>query len=169
MENLKYIGIDQSYTSCGIVVLDATGEVLHAQRIVSDKNVDIYERAWYISSKVAEVVIQYQPCSVGLEGLAFGIRGDATRDLAGLLFCIINNLRYNHNIDKITIVTPRTLKKFATGSGKADKSEMYKSLPEKTQKIFSNLGFKKANGLSDIVDANWIAQYIRSELTNATI
>jgi Holliday junction resolvasome RuvABC endonuclease subunit len=163
MDELKYIGIDQSYTSCGVVVLDATGQILSTDRIVSDKSVDIYERAWYISRQVAKIVERNKPCKVGIEGLAFGMRGDATRDLAGLLFCIINNLRYNHNFGDIKVVTPLSVKKFATGSGKAKKEDMYKHLPEKTQKIFLEKGFKKSNGLADIVDANWIAQYIRSE------
>ena len=52
---------------------------------------------------------------------------------------------------------PNTVKKVATGKGKADKQELYEALPLKPQALFSEkMGLKKTTGLYDLTDAYWI-------------
>ena len=152
---MKILGIDQSYTSSGLVVLKGK-KVLHAEKFVSDSSTDKPARAWEIAQHIGKLVDQHRPDVVALEGLAFGMRGDATRDLAGLQFVIVCVLR-NHGKECI-IVSPRTVKKIATGNGRADKMELYNHLPKSTQKLFEEMGLKKTTGLLDLTDAYWIAK-----------
>lgn len=162
MENIKFIGIDQSYASCGVVVLDKDGIIDDTFRITSSKDAaDSFKRAWDISQSIDKIANKYRPCVVGIEGLAYAMRGNATRDLAGLLFTIVSSLRFRNNDLPVHVVAPLTVKKFATGSGRANKQQMYNSLPELTKKLFLELGYKKTKGLPDIVDAYWIAEHTR--------
>lgn len=156
---MRVVGIDQSYTSCGIVVLE-DGIIIHVERFVSHKEADTYSRAWSVAQRVFEVVDMFKPDRVALEGLSFGARGDATRDLGGLLYVIICTLRFIGNVQQVDILPPQSVKKFATGSGKADKNQMIEALPESVRQKFDGLGVKKTTGLADLADAYHIARYI---------
>lgn len=160
MTEIYYMGIDQSYTSTGIVLLDNSGNVALSQTISSSKSDDIYERAWHVATAIGGIIDKHKPKHIGLEGLAFAQVGNATRDLAGLQFVIIAYLRYVYKIaNKLTIVAPNELKKFATTKGNAKKQDMVDSLPQDVSESFQKT-FKKTKGLYDITDAYWIAKYI---------
>ncbi len=88
------------------------------------------------------------------------MRGNATRDLAGLQFSIINKIKFILEKD-ITIVAPPTLKKSATGSGKASKEEMIEALPKEVLELFTkDKNWKKSRGLTDVTDAYFLARYL---------
>lgn len=153
------LGIDQSYTSTGCVVLE-DNKFLYAQKITSDEHLDKPDRAWQIAHDILFLATR---CGrnlncIALEGLAFGMRGNATRDLAGLQFIIIGVLRHEGKYDNIQIVSPLSVKKFATGNGKADKNAMIEKLPKDIGEEFNKLGVKKSTGLKDLADAYWIAR-----------
>mgnify|MGYP001823205010 CR=1 FL=1 len=155
---MKVLGIDQSYSCTGLIVIE--GDVLkHVEALKSPKDMDIHARANWIATHIQMLADLHSPDCVGIEGLAFGMRGDATRDLAGLQFVIINKLLFHSRGDyPIEIVAPNAVKKFATGNGKAKKEELYESLPKLTQERFLEVGVKKTTGLYDLTDAYWIAK-----------
>jgi Holliday junction resolvasome RuvABC endonuclease subunit len=157
-----FLGIDQSFTSTGICVLDENGVIVHHQT-VSTTDVDhgdIFNRAIVVVEKIEELVVQYHPRMIALEGLAFSKFGNATRDLAGLQMVIVASLRRRNPIwkDNLVIVSPNLLKKYATGSGSADKDKMYEALSDDVKAVFG--GYKKTKGRSDVVDAYWLSRYI---------
>lgn len=158
-----YIGIDQSYTSTGLVGLDHNGRVI-TQEVISSLKAegDYYHRAKIVSESIAakiNTIDQYtdHQIKIACEGLAFSLRGHTLQNLAGLQFMIVNAIR-QEGFD-VTILTPSTVKKHATGSGKASKQDMFDSLPEKVQEIFGKVS--KAQGREDLTDAYWIADKIR--------
>lgn len=153
-----YIGIDQSYTSSGIVILDSNQAIIHDERICSSTDDDIFARAWFVADSISATINKFKPKCVGIEGLAFSKFGNATRDLAGLQFTIIHRLRYTHSFAELVIVTPNELKKYATTKGNADKKEMFRCLPKDVSERFE-ANYKKTKGLFDITDAYWIARY----------
>lgn len=157
---MKILSIDQSYTCSGIVLL-TDGNVTHCEVFKTEKPEDkkdmnaTYRRAFLVSERIKHLAKKYEPDLISIEGLAFGMRGNATRDLAGLQFVIIVDLLIRLKYD-IEVVSPLSVKKFATGSGKAKKIEMIESLPEDTLNKFKKLGVKKTTGLADLADAYWI-------------
>lgn len=154
----KILGIDQSFTNSGIVLLDdVNDEVLHAECFSTTPDEDIFSRAWKISEHIVKLVSQLNPDMIAIEGLAFGTRGSATRDLGGLQFLIVSKLQCQHN-RKVEIISPRTVKKNACGKGGATKSDVINSLPQNIQNYFKTLGYKKTKGLADLADAFWIAK-----------
>lgn len=156
-----YMGIDQSYTSSGVCIVDNDGQVLFTSVIGSDKNACEFRRAWDVSQAIARVALDYNPSAIAIEGLAFGGRGDATRKLAGLQFVIVSQLMYGlEQCYTVSVVAPTSLKKFATGSGKAEKSAMLEAIPNPIRSELEKQ-YKKTKGLFDVVDAYHISQYIR--------
>lgn len=157
-----FMGIDQSFTSTGTCLVDETGSVVGVGVITSNKTLDSFERAWTISQYILSVVFEYKPLNVGIEGLAFGGVGDATRQLAGLQYTIVNSLRKQASID-CCIVAPTTVKKFATTKGKASKQEMVDALPKEVLGAILEKNYKKTTGLYDVTDAYFIAMYTLEE------
>jgi len=88
------------------------------------------------------------------------MRGNATRDLSGLLFSIINVISHLHTFKNFRIIAPTQVKKTATGSGKAKKKEMIAALPPDILKLFKDKNYKQTTGLTDLADAYWISQVI---------
>jgi Holliday junction resolvasome RuvABC endonuclease subunit len=155
---MKYfIGLDQSYNSFGCCIIDERFNLLHYETFGSPKDKDIFERAWHLTSHVKDIVLRFQPCSICIEGLAFGMRGDATRDLAGLQFSVVNILRFSYN-QNINVIAPLSLKKFVTKSGKATKEQMVEALPENILNKFLEK-HKKTTGLYDLSDSYWLSRY----------
>jgi Holliday junction resolvasome RuvABC endonuclease subunit len=152
------MGFDQSYTNSGYCIVDETGTVLDFGTFKSAKAMDVYERAIQVSNFIVAKVAEHKVNKVHLEGLAFGMRGDATRDLAGLLFTIVIALRTRTPV-KPEIIAPTSLKKFATGTGKSDKAAMIAAVPPAVLETFTDANYKKTTGLADIVDAYWLATY----------
>ena len=158
--NIK-MGVDQSYTSCAFVICNADNVMIHSGIIKTKKDVDVFERAIFISDSLNDLISSYNVTNFNIEGLAFAMRGDATRDLAGLLFTIMTNVMVKHPTVERLIVPPTTLKKFATGSGKADKNEMIAALPVDVREHFNAQGYKKTTGLTDVADAYWLSTYAK--------
>jgi len=159
-----YIGIDQSYTSTGLIGLDDNQHII-AQEVISSLKCDgdYFTRAKVVSESVANKINQIDQYTdhqikVACEGLAFSLRGHTLQNLAGLQFMIVNAIR-EEGFD-VKILTPSTVKKNATGSGKATKQDMFDSLPENVQKMFETI--PKSQGREDLTDAFWIANMIRT-------
>jgi len=157
---MRILGIDQSYTSTGIVVLE-NGKMIYSERFVSDKERDRFGQAYEIALHIASVYDKFAPDIVALEGLAFGMKGNATRDLGGLQFVIVCHLQEVKK-QPVKIIAPLTVKKFATESGRAKKEEMIESLPKNILKEFEDMGLKKTTGLADLADAYWIAKTVEN-------
>lgn len=157
---MYYIGIDQSYTSTGIVVLDKNKKMIDCKILTTPKTDEIFKRSWDMATMVSDEIKKYHECELAIEGLAFSMRGNATRDLAGLQFTIVNKIKFELMKD-ILIVAPPTLKKSATGSGRAKKEEMVAALPADVLKLFTGpKNWKKSIGLTDVTDAYFLACHL---------
>lgn len=160
---MRYLGIDQSYTSSGIVIMDDDNVLVHSEIYKTDKEQDVFTRAWNISEKAVALIKEYGVESVSIEGLAFGsVNANATRDLAGLQFLIVSKVRIVQGIP-IEIIAPTSLKKFATTSGKATKKDMIAALPGTVLEHFKSQGFRVTTGLADLTDAYFLAQFARAK------
>ncbi len=153
---MKILGIDQSYTSSGIVLLE-NGIFMRGHKFAANKEMNRFGQAHEIALHISGVVDDFKPDVIAIEGLAFGMRGNVTRDLGGLQFVIIAHLQEIKKYD-VDIIAPTSAKKFATGSGRAKKEDMIESLPESVHTYFVDLGMKKTTGLGDMADAYWIAK-----------
>lgn len=171
----RVLGIDQSFTSAGFVVLDESGDVVEFGTIKSvgakdgkENDGDIFDRASKITDAMLALAFKHDVDLVGLEGLAFSKFGNATRDLAGLQFVLITQLKKTKFGSNMEIISPNLVKKFATGKGNAEKADMANAMPQKLLDDISERNFRKTTGLYDIADAYWIAKYTLEALKKRT-
>lgn len=152
------MGIDQSLNGTAVCIIE--DDILVDFCVIrTDKLKDVFSRTLTIALKICEIYENHKPDVVHIEGLAFGMRGNSTRDLAGLLFTIINVVALKHPMVNYSLIPPTSLKKFATGSGKAKKENMIDALPEDVIKKFTDAHYKKTTGLADLADAYWLGMY----------
>lgn len=150
------LGIDQSYNSSGLVVLkDDT--IVHSECFKSNKEFNRFGQAYEIAIHIGKIVDRFNPDIIAIEGLAYGMRGNVTRDLGGLQYVIVSYLQEVKE-HCIVIIAPLTVKKFATGNGRAKKNLMIECLPDYALNNFLKLGVKKTTGLADLADSFWIAK-----------
>ena len=129
------MGLDQSYTSSGLVVVDRFGQIVASEICHSKKGETDFQRSWSLYLNILKLVQKHKIKYLAIEGLAFGKFGNATRSLAILQGVLVTNLlylsgdTYCSGLEKVEIVTPSALKKYATGNGRADKKQMIKHVP----------------------------------------
>lgn len=154
---MTILGIDQSFTCTGYCVLTEEGNISTFGNIrTSTEDGDIYHRARMIVDILREIAYNNNIDTVCIEGLAFGGVGNATRQLAGLQFLIVDSFRPT----VCNIIAPAAVKKLALGKtkGKIKKQDLFEALPLETQTLFLSSGVKKTTGLYDIVDSYFIAK-----------
>jgi Holliday junction resolvasome RuvABC endonuclease subunit len=157
---MKILGIDQSFTSTGIVLADFNKltkslKVLEFTCFTSDDHINHYKRAQQVAAYCTHWAVKNKPDIVAVEGVAFCARGDMTRALAGLQFSVINAL--NAEGYEVQVIAPTSVKKTA-GNGKASKMQMFNALPDDFQIAIQNSAHSAiSKGRHDICDAYWIA------------
>ena len=151
------MGIDQSFTSSGITILDEDLNMLFCEVFTSNKQLTPYHRINEIRNRIEQIAIDYNPDYIAIEGLAFNRIGNATRNLAGLLHTIVDRLHFQLNYS-VLIIPPRTMKITFTGNGKASKQEILENVPKP---LLTNLTEErkilKTKGLYDVADSIGLA------------
>ncbi len=171
-------GIDYSITSPGITVYDTENNNLKFYGFRKNKGQSSFDN--FLISEYPENIINHelyfglacwslekvQHCDhVFIEDYSFGSKGNITALAENC--SVLKLLLWRSNIP-YTLVAPPTLKKFATGSGRAQKEDMYISFVNTTGcdviENFRKRGSKVPSPLNDIVDAYWLVMYGKSLL-----
>jgi Holliday junction resolvasome RuvABC endonuclease subunit len=142
-------------TCTGIVVTNK-GNVEEFFTVKTSPNDLIYKRSLQLATAINSLLLKYKDYDVILEAPAFMGSGSRVYQLFGFHY-FIATLIYRH-VGLFTQVPPTTLKKFATGSGKAKKDDMLDSLPLHILKEFRK-EHKKSTGLYDLADAYFLSIY----------
>lgn len=158
----RYLGIDQSLTSTGWVILQA-GIVQNFGTIGSQKDQHVFDRAKSIALQINSICMQNKITHIAMEGLPFNAMSNVTRDLAGLMFTIGTTLIDFTPDEDMFIYPPTMIKKYATGSGKAKKEDMVAALPEGVRADFK-LRYVPSRGLYDVTDAYFIARLLENNV-----
>ena len=148
------VGIDQSFTSTGICFID-NNQLVFYKIISSDKEDESYDRAIQIADEIVFTIkdMNKDINIINIEGLSYGSKGDATRNLAGLQFLIIDRIKkqnWNYNV-----IAPQTLKKFVL-KGNSSKEELFECLPDNVYEEFDK--YNKSEKF-DLMDAYFLAIY----------
>ena len=117
---MNAIGLDLSLTSTGIAW--TSGDDILTDKICPDMPKQEMPRYLFILEKIKEKCEEIKPDVIIIEGYSFGSRGSAITQLAELR----GVLKYYFSINSIKWreIAPSSLKKFVTGSGRADKEAM---------------------------------------------
>lgn len=142
------MGADLGLNNTGIVILNRAGEVTWHDVVGTDPDELLEERIEWISS----MVLRYAQQPKTLVAVERGVHGgrftdSRTWELAG----VVKNKLYTASLPFI-LLTPPSVKKFATGNGRASKKQMVAAA--------AAAGF--VTKIEDEADAYWIAQMCRS-------
>lgn len=166
MGDVFYIGVDQSISSTGVIVLNSTGDIVHMEVFGTDPDpteFSVFHRVKFITDSVIQLFHKFSSQGIvnfSIEGLSYGSVGDATRDLAGLQFCIVTKILPLLPKENFFITEPTKLKKYATGQGrKVSKQMMFAALPDVAKATIERVKCK--DGRYDLTDAFFIAKYFK--------
>jgi len=114
-----FVGIDPSYNSTGLIVLDQTGKIIEQKNFSTSKNKEIEERIIEFEENISFVPMIINLESVFIEGPSFSSTGKYMLQMGALhyflrIFLFKNKVNYK-------VIAPGTLKKFITGNGNAKK------------------------------------------------
>lgn len=151
------LGLDQSLTSTGWYIM-APGYEDHGTISTSrekDNPLDSYTRVLFMADAIRDLIMEHKVDVLVIEGLGFGAKGNATRDLAGLQYHIICSVLRMPRKVRIAVIPPTTLKKFATDNGRANKEDMFDALPDMTKEVIKK--YPKSRGRYDVTDAFYLS------------
>ena len=153
------LGLDQALVHTGYCIYETeSNSVSHYGILSSVKTENVFERMTHITEQILDLYDRHTPYIVVVEGLPFMSKSSSTRDLAGLQAVIVTELiNTGYKLDKnLFIIPPTSVKKYATGSGKADKKEMFEALPSEYKDKIKSIPISK--GKYDLTDAYWLAK-----------
>lgn len=148
---MRVLAIDPSLSSLGYCIFE--GGLLYDFGVIQplNKNDEQHIKLYQLTNRLQQIIDEENIDKVVLEGLSFGSISTSVRILGAIYFqililCHINNLEWEE-------FAPTSVKKSATGSGKAKKPDMWKALPDKIQQKFESRYKTISSGKYDIADA----------------
>lgn len=139
------IGLDLSLTASGVVVTEPTGPLTAWTLPHGKPKHKGHDRLVALNEQLDGILGVRRPALAIVEDLPIGARGAG---LTGMSHGVARRLLRCHSIP-FTLIVPSTLKKCATGDGRADKALMRMAVPLMEGASLSN---------ADEVDAYWLAQ-----------
>lgn len=125
---MKLMSVDQSLSHCAVVIWDDEGKEPETRYMIRTGSTSskgkrkpdvvyfdhVIQQIDYIASEILNYVKVHKVDTYVMEELAFQAMGNATRDLAGLYYCILSALLEHHlTIEQIHTVAPTSVKSFA--------------------------------------------------------
>ena len=165
-------GLDWSMSSPGLCITTES-EILMYGQSVKKKDIGVYNtlnitinviqipKKWNNNSErfsvtakyFADVMKEHGVTSFNLEGYSMGSRGSMAYTI-GESTGFLKSEMFRNDIG-INIISPTTLKKFATGKGNANKELMFESFMLKHQGV----EMPPVDCRDDIIDAYWLSIY----------
>jgi Holliday junction resolvasome RuvABC endonuclease subunit len=149
-----YIGIDLSTTSTGVVIIRKEDAYLDYYLITPNKAKCLEDRVVDTLKMLQDVFEDYSDKNIKVCIESSALYGKGKRNELAMLNGAVYYYLLLKDID-VTLVPPSRLKKFATGNGRADKSDMLSATPKTIGVLFQSK-FKKYD---DLVDAYWLAKH----------
>jgi len=157
------LSIDQSLSCSGIMLWDNEKQIAFWV-FKTEPKTEVILRIRDIIADITTLVKRHNVSHIVIESLPFGINSNSVRPLAALYY-FIQNLCFDLGIT-FSEVNVTGVKKFATGSGKANKFDMVAALLEEAPELHAMIlekGIKKTTGLADLADAYFIGKYYHAK------
>lgn len=145
-----FLGVDQSLSGTGLVVLSDAGDIL-LQRLVQPASLRGVERLAAIRGAIREALDAFKPVSAALEGYSYGSTGRVFQ--LGELGGLVQMAFWDAGVPFHT-VTPAALKKFVANKHQATKEQMLEATRTKWKIDFGNE--------DDLCDAYGLARILKA-------
>jgi len=114
-----YVGIDPSFNSTGIIILDQNGDIVEEKNFSLKEFDQIEEKLINFEESIKFIPSMLRLQKVYIEGPAYMASGKYILQM-GALHYLLRLYLYRHKVD-YKVIAPGTLKKFVTGKGNAKK------------------------------------------------
>jgi len=114
-----FVGIDPSFNSTGIIILDNDGKIVEQMNFSLKEFEKIEEKLIQFEKTISFIPKMIRLESVYIEGPSYMSSGQYVLQM-GALHYLLRLFLYRHNIN-YKVIAPGTLKKFVTGKGNAKK------------------------------------------------
>ena len=146
---MKIIGLDLSLNKAGVAAIDGDASIYQAETLRTPQKViaaGAHARLEWVRSGIDERVQRVKPDAAVVEAPAYGAKGTAVHQLAGLWWIITHDL-WKLGVPYVSI-SPGSCKLYASGDGSADKDAMILA----TARAFGDF-----DGDNNAADALWLA------------
>jgi crossover junction endodeoxyribonuclease RuvC len=142
VSDFKVTGLDLSYTSTGVAVVQAGDVSVH--RLKPPAKLTGHPRILWLRREIC--ALARGSTHIAVEGVAMNARFGVAK--AGVLAGIVQHCLWLENPDAdVVIPTPANVKQFATGKGVADKDEMVATIVLRYQHVAQVLNNDMADAL----------------------
>ncbi len=118
---------------------------------------NIYDKIDTSLTVIKKLIEEYKVDYVAIEGAAIGSEHPLSLITLSKASGVIEKALYDLN-KPFVLYPPRTIKRFATGNGNAQKAQMIEYFTkEKAFGLFKELDWKNLPSMDDLVDSYWIA------------
>lgn len=159
-KNRIFVGIDQSYHSSGLIVLDSEANILSIENfsIVKGSKIELVEECLIEFEKKIDFIPKIHNLEkVYIEGPAYSSSGSSTLQM-GALHYFLRLFLYKENIE-FKVIAPTTLKKYIAGTGRAKKDLIL-------LKVYKKWGVEF--DISDLADAYGLARMALEDFKNGS-
>ena len=159
-QNKIFVGIDQSYHSTGLMVLDSEGDILRQENfsIVKGSKIEKVEECLVEFEKKIDFIPKIHNLHrVYIEGPAYSSSGSSTLQM-GALHYFLRLFLYKKHIE-FKVIAPTTLKKYIAGTGRAKKDLIL-------LKVYKRWGVEF--DISDLADAYGLARMALDDFENGS-
>jgi crossover junction endodeoxyribonuclease RuvC len=150
----NYAGIDLSLAETGIVVVDEAGKLVDIKTIRPTSEYKGAERLHEIVQEIMITLRTFVPEALAIESLTgggkFAFMLSKLAELHGAVKHTLFAHLGNNSGAQVFLVAPATLKKYATGSGRAEKSDVKLAIYKKWGETFRNNNAADAYVLAQI-------------------
>lgn len=163
---MKLMSVDQSLSHCAVLLWDENDKPFYREVIKtgssSSKKKDaevVYfntpeEQIIYISNRIKQLCLENSVTDFAMESLSYGSFGSATRDLAGLYYCILQGLLTGENAlpaKSIYKIAPLKAKSLARLSlPEEERTQINKRVDKKTGKTVQSVG-QRTMGKDEVI------------------
>ena len=151
-----FVGIDPSFNSTGIIILDQQAELVKEINFSLKKYEDIEEKLIKFEETISFIPSMVRLQSVYIEGPAYMASGQYVLQM-GALHYLLRLFLYKNKIN-YKVIAPGTLKKFVTGKGNSKKDLML-------LKVYKKWGVEFE--IDDLADAYGLARMSLEDFNNA--
>ena len=162
---MRLLSIDQSLNSTGVVIW-YDGNAAAWSILRPETTAEAILKIRWVVKEIGLLIHQHGVEGIVVESLPFGMNSTSVRPLAALYY-FIHNLCVEKGIPFYD-ANITSVKKYATGSGKAKKQDMITAFEVDNPALFDHIkkaNIKKTTGLADLADAYFIGKYHNAKTT----
>jgi crossover junction endodeoxyribonuclease RuvC len=149
------VGIDQSFNSTGIIILDEAGDIVEQKNFSLAKYKEVEEKLVKFEEEISFIPNIVRLQSVYIEGPSYMSSGQYVLQMGALHF-LLRLFLYKRKVS-YKVIAPGTLKKFVTGKGNSKKDLML-------LKVFKRWGVESE--IDDLADAYGLARMALEDFIN---